>query len=176
MDSSRIAAGSGRGGEAEHPASLLAAAEEMRALVRRRAAISAAAAVLPVPGLDFAVDAAAFADMLMSINRAFQLSPEQIEKLHTDERLAVITALSQVSAVFAGRYVTSAAVLTVVKQLGSRWVAGKTAKWIPIAGQGAAAALSYWAVVKLGDAHIDECLRVRDRVRALLAAPEAPRD
>lgn len=108
----------------------------------------------------------------MRINRAFQLSPEQIEMLHTDERLAVLTALSQVSAVFAGRYVTSAAVLTVVKQVGSRWMTGKAAKWVPIAGQGAAAALSYWTVVKLGDAHIAECLRVRDRVRALLAAPK----
>ena len=110
--------------------------------------------------------------MLMRINRAFQLSPEQIEKLHTDERLAVLAALSQVSALFAGRYVTSAAVLTVVKQFGSHWITGKAAKWVPIAGQGAAAALSYWTVVKLGDAHIAECMRVRDRVRALLAAPK----
>lgn len=151
---------------------LHAIAREMRALVRRRGALSAAAAVLPVPGVDIAVDAATFADMLMRINRAFQLSPEQIEKLHTDERLAVLAALSQVSALFAGRYVTSAVVLTVVKQFGSRWITGKAAKWVPIAGQGAAAALSYWTVVKLGDAHIDECMRVRDRVRALLAAPK----
>lgn len=163
---------SGREDVRDSSDALLETAREMRALVRKRGALSAAAAVLPVPGIDIAVDAATFADMLMRINRAFQLSPEQIEMLHTDERLAVLTALSQVSAVFAGRYVTSAAVLTVVKQVGSRWMTGKAAKWVPIAGQGAAAALSYWTVVKLGDAHIAECRRVRDRVRALLAAPK----
>jgi sugar/nucleoside kinase (ribokinase family) len=39
--------------------------------------------------------------------------------------------------------------------------------------QGAAAALSFWAVVRLGDAHIAECLRVREQVRALLTAPSS---
>lgn len=155
-------------------AGLARVAAEARALVRRRAGISAAAAVLPLPGLDVAVDVAAFADMLRRINEAFALSPEQIARLHTEERVAVLTALSQVGAVFAGRYVTSAVVLTAVKQLGARWVAGRAAKWVPLAGQAAAAALSYWAVVNLGDAHVAECVRVRDRVRALLAAPGRP--
>ena len=45
---------------------------------------------------------------------------------------------------------TNAVVLTAVKQLGARWAAGRAAKWVPIAGQGAAAALSFWAVVRLG--------------------------
>ena len=77
-------------------------------------------------------------------------------------------------AVFAGRYVTSAVVLTAIKQFGARWATGRAAKWVPLAGQAAAAALSYWAVVNLGDAHVAECVRVRERVRALLAAPGRP--
>lgn len=149
--------------------SLARRAREARRLVRRRAALSAAAAVLPIPGLDIAVDLAAFANMLNQINRSFALSPGQIERLHTDERIAMLSALSQVGAVFAGRYVTNAVVLTAVKQLGAR----RAAKWVPIAGQGAAAALSFWAVVRLGDAHIAECLRVREQVRALLTAPSS---
>ena len=156
---------------AETALSLARRAREARRLVRRRAALSAAAAVLPIPGLDIAV--AAFADMLNQINRSFALSPGQIERLHTDERIAMLSALSQVGAVFAGRYVTNAVVLTAVKQLGARWAAGRAAKWVPIAGQGAAAALSFWAVVRLGDAHIAECLRVREQVRALLTAPSS---
>lgn len=158
---------------AETALSLARRAREARRLVRRRAALSAAAAVLPIPGLDIAVDLAAFADMLNQINRSFALSPGQIERLHTDERIAMLSALSQVGAVFAGRYVTNAVVLTAVKQLGARWTAGRAAKWVPIAGQGAAAALSFWAVVRLGDAHIAECLRVREQVCALLTAPSS---
>ena len=126
---------------AETALSLARRAREARRLVRRRAALSAAAAVLPIPGLDIAVDLAAFADMLNQINRSFALSPGQIERLHTDERIAMLSALSQVGAVFAG--------------------------------QGAAAALSFWAVVRLGDAHIAECLRVREQVCALLTAPSS---
>ena len=152
---------------AETALSLARRAREARRLVRRRAALSAAAAVLPIPGLDIAVD------LLNQINRSFALSPGQIERLHTDERIAMLSALSQVGAVFAGRYVTNAVVLTAVKQLGARWAAGRAAKWVPIAGQGAAAALSFWAVVRLGDAHIAECLRVREQVRALLTAPSS---
>ena len=158
---------------AETALSLARRAREARRLVRRRATLSAAAAVLPIPGLDIAVDLAAFADMLNQINRSFALSPGQIERLHTDERIAMLSALSQVGAVFASGYVTNAVVLTAVKQLGARWAAGRAAKWVPIAGQGAAAALSFWAVVRLGDAHIAECLRVREQVRALLTAPSS---
>lgn len=70
----------------------------------------------------------------------------------------MLSALSQVGAVFAGRYVTNSAVnsLRPSKQLGARWAAGRAAKWVPIAGQGAAAALSFWAVVRLGDNRIAE--------------------
>lgn len=110
---------------AETALSLARRAREARRLVRRRAALSAAAAVLPIPGLDIAVDLAAFADMLNQINRSFALSPGQIERLHTDERIAMLSALS------------------------------------------------FWAVVRLGDAHIAECLRVREQVRALLTAPSS---
>lgn len=78
--------------------SLARRAREARRLVRRRAALSAAAAVLPIPGLDIAVDLAAFANMLNQINRSFALSPGQIERLHTDERIAMLSALSQVGA------------------------------------------------------------------------------
>lgn len=52
--------------------------------------------------------------------------------------------------------------------LGSRWCAGKTARWVPIVGQGAAAALSYGLVKWLGEQHVRECLAVRSRVAALL--------
>ena len=58
--------------------------------------------------------------------------------------------------------------LTIAKQLGSRWCAGKTARWVPIVGQGAAAALSYGLVKWLGEQHVRECLAVRSRVAALL--------
>lgn len=152
---------------------LALAARKARAEVNQRALLSAGAVLVPLPGFDVAVDVGALVSMMNAVNRTFCLSPEQIEKLGMDERAAVYEALSGVGAVMAGRSVTGVAALTIVKQLGSRWCAGKTARWLPIVGQGAAAALSYGLVKWLGEQHIRECLAVRSRVSALLPYEKA---
>lgn len=140
-----------------------------RAEVNRRAVLSAGATLLPVPGIDIAVDVSALVGMFNAVNRAFLLSPDQIDLLRSEERIAVFKAIGSVRAVFAGQYVTNAAVLMLVKQFGAKWAAGKTARWIPIVGQGAAAALSFAAFKWLGEEHIRECEAVRKKACALLA-------
>ena len=151
---------------------LALAARRARAEVNRRALLSAGAVLVPLPGFDVA-DVGVLVSMMNAVNRTFCLSPEQIEKLGMDERAAVYEALSGVGAVMAGRSVTGVAALTIVKQLGSRWCAGKTARWLPIVGQGAAAALSYGLFKWLGEQHVRECLAVRSRVSALLPYEKA---
>ena len=88
--------------------------------------------LVPLPGLDVAVDVGVLVSMMNAVNRAFCLSPDQIERLGMEERVAVYEALSGVGAVMAGKSVTGVAALTIAKQLGSRWCAGKTARWVPI--------------------------------------------
>ena len=149
---------------------LALAARRAREEVKRRALLSAGAVLVPLPGLDVAVDVGVLVSMMNAVNRAFCLSPDQIERLGMEERVAVYEALSGVGAVMAGKSVTGVAALTIAKQLGSRWCAGKTARWVPIVGQGAAAALSYGLVKWLGEQHVRECLAVRSRVAALLPA------
>src|SRR2546427_4968574 len=67
------------------------AAESARKLLHRRALVGAAASSLPIPGLDWLVDAALLARLLPRINREFGLTPEQLDKLeprseeHTSE-------------------------------------------------------------------------------------------
>lgn len=107
--------------------------------------------------------------MLNAVNRAFCLSPDQVARLGMQERVAVYEALSGIGAVMAGKSMTGIAALEIVRQLGSRWCAGKTARWVPIAGQGVAVALSYGLVRWLGEQHVRECLMVRNRVAALLS-------
>ena len=147
---------------------LALAARRAREEVKRRALLSAGAVLVPLPGLDVAVDVGVLVSMMNAVNRAFCLSPDQIERLGMEERVAVYEALSGVGAVMAGKSVTGVAALTIAKQLGSRWCAGKTARWVPIVGQGAAAAPSYGLVKWLGEQHVRECLAVRSRVAALL--------
>lgn len=115
---------------------LALAARRAREEVKRRALLSAGAVLVPLPGLDVAVDVGVLVSMMNAVNRAFCLSPDQIERLGMEERVAVYEALSGVGAVMAGKSVTGVAALTIAKQLGSRWCAGKTARWVPIVGQG----------------------------------------
>lgn len=155
---------------------LEAAVRRAKKIVRRRAAFSAGMSLVPVPGMDVAADAAALLDMMQSINEAFHLSPQQIDRLDMRGRLETIRAVDATGALFAGRTITQGLVLVAVKQLGIRWASSKTAKWIPIAGQTAAAALSYTVFCRLGDQHIAECVAVRERVAALLESPSTSRN
>lgn len=136
--------------------------------VRRRAMLSVGASLVPIPGLDAAVDVGALVSMFNAINRAFCLTPEQVASLNTQERLAILKAILSVKAPFAGKTVTHAMVLTLIKQLGAKWIAGKAARWIPLVGQGATAVLSYGVFWWLGEEHIKECIAVRYRAQTLL--------
>lgn len=159
--------------EAKQESALEQAARRARAEVNRRAMLSAGATLLPIPGLDVAVDMTALVSMLNAVNREFVLSPDQIERLNTEQKVAIFTALDKVRATFAGKYVTGGLALTVIKQLGTRWAAGKAARWVPVVGQGAAAAVSFAAFKWLGEAQIQECLSVREEAAALLPPPPA---
>ncbi|WP_245243647.1 hypothetical protein [Mesobacillus selenatarsenatis] len=55
--------------------------EECKSMVNKRATASAAAAVVPVPGLDVGADVTIMMELLPAINRKFGLSPEQIDQL-----------------------------------------------------------------------------------------------
>ena len=99
---------------------LALAARRAREEVKRRALLSAGAVLVPLPGLDVAVDVGVLVSMVNAVNRAFCLSPDQIERLGMEERVAVYEALSGVGAVMAGKSVTGVAALTIAKQLGSR--------------------------------------------------------
>lgn len=98
---------------------LALAARRAREEVKRRALLSAGAVLVPLPGLDVAVDVGVLVSMMNAVNRAFCLSPDQIERLGMEERVAVYEALSGVGAVMAGKSVTGVAALTIAKQLGT---------------------------------------------------------
>ena len=59
---------------------LSAAVTRSRKLLHKRAVIAAAASAVPVPGLDWAVDAAMLSRLIPEINREFGLSPQQLDR------------------------------------------------------------------------------------------------
>ena len=63
-----------------------------------------------------------------------------------------------------GRMVTKELVVQVLKRVGIRVATKSVAKFVPFAGQGLAAALSFTAMRYVGNKHIDDCYEVVKRM------------
>lgn len=124
---------------AAQDAALAAAVKRSRKLLNKRAMVAAAASAMPLPGLDWAVDAAMLSKLIPEINEEFGLTPSQLDQLDLKKRDQVQKA------------VTKAGVSLTTKQL---------AKYVPFAGQVVAAAVGYSAIRYLGEEHMKDCIRV----------------
>ena len=147
------------------------AVRRARKLVNRRALVAAAASTVPIPGLDWAVDAGLVARVIPQINEEFGLTPEQIARLPKAKREEVQKALAIVGSVAAGRYVTRELVVRLAKLVGKRLTVQQAAKYVPLAGQAVSAVMGYTALRMLGEEHIKDC--VREVLEARLALPSA---
>lgn len=162
---------------AEGDSALLEAVRRCRKLLNRRAIMAAAASAVPIPGLDWAVDAALMARLIPAINEEFGLTPQQIDKLPDAKREEVQKALAVVGSVVVGRFVTRDLVVTMAKSVGKRLTAQQAAKYVPLAGQAVSAVLGYSAVRYLGEEHIKDCVRVARQAQLRLpSAARFPRD
>ena len=114
-----------------------------RKLVSRRALFAAGVAVVPIPGVDWLTDIAVLMRLIPDINRAFGLTPAQIERLAPDRRLAVFKAVSAGGSMLIGKLVTRNLVIHALRIVGVRLTTQQAAKFVPFAGQAVSAALTY---------------------------------
>eukprot|EP01136_Pigoraptor_vietnamica_P002340 Opistho-1_new@30176 len=122
---------------------LAAAVRRARKLLHRRALVAAAASMVPVPGLDWAVDAALLSRLIPQISAEFGLSAGQIDQLDPSKREQVQKAVSLVGSVLIGKLITRELVLRVTQTVGLRLTTKQVAKYVPLAGQAVAATLGY---------------------------------
>lgn len=141
-------------------ADIEAAKKRARALLTRTAAVASAASVIPLPGIDIAVDAGALLRVIPQINREFGLNPEQIETLSHERQLAVYKAIVVVGGAMIGKLVTRELVIEALKSVGVRLTVKQATKYVPIAGQALSAALGFAALQYVGRQHIKECEKV----------------
>ena len=137
-----------------------AAARRARRLLHKRALVAAAAGVVPVPGLDWAVDAALLSRLLPRINAEFGLTPEQLDRLDPSKREQVQKAVGLVGSVLIGKFITRDMVLRLGKAMGLRMSTKQAARYVPLLGQLAAASIGYATLRYLGERHIQDCMRV----------------
>jgi uncharacterized protein (DUF697 family) len=145
---------------ASDDASLAAAVIRSRKLLNKRAMVAAAASAVPVPGLDWAVDAAMLSKLIPEINREFGLTPQQLDQLDPTKRDQVQKAVTLVGSVLIGKFISRDLVLKAATKIGMRLTTKQLAKYVPFAGQIVAATVGYAAIRYLGEEHMKDCIRV----------------
>jgi hypothetical protein len=139
---------------------LLAAIRRSRKLLNRRALAGAAASAVPVPGLDWLVDAALLTQLLPAINAEFGLTPQQLDRLPARKREQVQKAISVVGSMLVGRLITKDLVIRAAGMAGKRLTVKQATKYVPIAGQAISALIGYAALRYIGEEHIRDCVEV----------------
>ena len=153
------------------PAEVEAVVRQCRRLVNKRALMAAGVAVVPIPGVDWVTDVAVLLKLIPEINRAFGLTPEQIERLAPDRRVVVYKAISAGSGMLVGRLVTRDLIVKLLKLVGVRLTTQQAAKYVPIAGQAVSAVLTFSSLKFVCEQHIQQCVAVSRQL--MLPAPQA---
>ncbi|NMM04907.1 hypothetical protein [Polaromonas sp.] len=141
-------------------AALEAAVKRSRKLLNKRAMVAAVASAVPVPGLDWAVDAALLSKLIPEINKEFGLTPQQLDQLDPSKREQVQKAVTMVGSVLIGKLISRDLVLKAATKIGMRLTSKQLAKYVPFAGQIVAAAVGYAAIRYFGEEHMKDCIRV----------------
>jgi len=155
----------------DSPKEVDAVVRQCRRLVNKRALVAAGVAVVPIPGIDWITDVAVLLKLLPEINRAFGLTPEQIERLAPDRRVVVYKAISAGSGMLVGRLVTRELIVRLLKLVGVRLTTQQAAKYVPIAGQAVSAVLTFSSLKFVCEQHIQQCVAV---ARQLMLPAPAP--
>jgi uncharacterized protein (DUF697 family) len=152
------------------PKAIDAVALQCRKLVTKRALVAAGVAVVPIPGIDWVTDVAVLLKLLPEINRAFGLTPEQIERLAPDRRVVVYKAISAGGGMLVGRLVTRDVIMRLLRLVGVRLTTRQAAKYVPIAGQAVSAVLTFSSLKYVCEQHIQQCMAVSRQL--MLPAPD----
>lgn len=153
---------------------LLAAVQRARKLLHRRALAGAAAGAVPVPGLDWLVDAALLSRLIPAISEEFGLSEHQIAQLPKRKREQVEKAVSVVGSMVIGKFITRELVIRAAAAVGRRLTVKQAAKYVPFAGQAISALIGYTAIRYLGEEHIRDCVQVCRAAHIHVPVPALP--
>ena len=153
------------------PDQIEAVVRQCRRLVTKRALVAAGVAVVPIPGVDWVTDVAVLMKLIPEINRAFGLTPEQVERLAPDRRVTVYKAISAGGGLLVGRLVTRDLIVRVLKLVGVRLTTQQAAKYVPIAGQAVSAALTFSSLKFVCEQHIQQCVAVSRQLMLPAPAP-----
>ncbi|MGB4115774.1 MAG: hypothetical protein WBK51_04405 [Polaromonas sp.] len=141
------------------------AVKRSRKMLHKRALLAGAVSAVPVPGLDWAVDAAMLSKLIPEINKEFGLTPQQLDNLNPKKREQVQKAVTLVGSVLIGKLISKDLVIAAATKIGMRLTTKQLAKYVPFAGQIVAATVGYAAIRYLGEEHMKDCIRVAQQAQ-----------
>lgn len=134
--------------------------DECRELVRKRALVSAGAAVVPVPFLDIVVDAGILMKLIPEISQRFGLATDDIDAMDPARKEKTWRLIRHRGSQLLGIVVTRQIIRKSFDGLIGRLVTRQISKFIPLGGQIVAAGLGYFVMRKIAYQHIDDCYAV----------------
>lgn len=147
-----------------------------KTMTRKRALTSGGLTLIPVPGVDIAADVGLLLELLPAISREFGLTQEQVRHLDPQLKSFLYGVIKTTGSRVVGQLVSKQVVVSLLQKVGVRLTAKQTLKFIPFAGQAAAAALSGSAMLLLGYAHIQECYSIAQQGLEYKALPAPTND
>ena len=134
--------------------------EECKALVHKRALLSGAAAVIPLPGVDISADITIMVELLMEINKRFGLSEEQLNQMDFERKKVLLVIISSAGNELVGKNITASLVRGVLRRVSNKIATKQASKFVPIVGQAVSAGISFAAMRYLGNNHVEQCYQI----------------
>ena len=133
---------------------------DCRRMVTRRALVSGAAVLVPLPGTDLVADVGMLMQLLPRINASFGLSIEQVEELTPELKIMVFDLAKRFGTKLIGKAITTSLVTSLISRMGLRIGVKGIAKFVPFVGQAAAAAISISVMRYVGNSHVEACYKL----------------
>ena len=130
---------------------------EAKAMVKKRAYISAGVSAVPVPFLDVMVDAGLLTQLIPEINVMFGLAAERMPAFDLETREVHWNEMRSRGLEFAGLVATRGVVRMSIQGMATRILSKQVIKFIPLGGQIVAATMGYYVMKKIATDHINEC-------------------
>lgn len=135
------------------------------ALAKKRAYLSAGAAVIPVPFLDVVVDVSILSKLIPEINQQFGLDPEHISVYDPKTREIHWQELRKRGVQFSGLMVARTGIKKSFNGFVGKMLTKQVSKFIPLGGQIVAASLGYLVFKKIASAHVEDCYQLAKRIQ-----------
>lgn len=139
--------------------------EECLELIKKRAYMSAGAAVIPVPFLDVLIDVGILSQLIPEINARFGLAPEQVSIFDPKTKQVQWDELRKRGVQFSGFVVARTAVKKSINNVAAKYITKQVTKFIPLGGQLIAASLGYFVMKKVAEAHVEDSYKLAKNIQ-----------